>query len=136
MKNSNKWLSRLSAVFISFSLLSLVWVSIMAMVSPQQVMDLVQVKLENTDAISSIRGIYGGVGLTICALLLYLLLKDKTKALLFLSVFWGMYALSRFVTILVDGSLGDFGNQWIVIESVFCILAIVLFMVHPKTQKI
>lgn len=135
MKNSNKWLGSVSAVFISFSILSLLWVSIMAMISPQQVMDLVQVKLENTDAISSIRGIYGGVGLTISALLVYLLLKDRAKALLFLTVFWGMYAFSRLVTILVDGSLGDFGNQWIAIESVFCILAIVLFKVHPKTQK-
>jgi hypothetical protein len=136
MKNSNKWVSPLSAVFISFSLLSLAWVSVLAMISPQHVMDLVSVKLENTDAISSIRGIYGGVGITICALLAYLLMKDKAKALLFLSVFWGMYALSRFVTILVDGSLGDFGKQWIAIESVFSILAIVLFMVHPKMQKV
>jgi hypothetical protein len=136
MKNSNKLMSLLSAVFISFSLLSLAWVSVLAIISPQYVMDLVSVKLENTDAISSIRGIYGGVGITICALLAYLLIKDKAKALLFLSVFWGMYALSRFVTILVDGSLGDFGKQWIAIESVFSILAIVMFMVHPKMQKI
>jgi nitrate reductase gamma subunit len=72
MKNSNKLMSLLSAVFISFSLLSLAWVSVLAIISPQYVMDLVSVKLENTDAISSIRGIYGGVGITICALLAYL----------------------------------------------------------------
>lgn len=43
----------------------------MAFGDPQAVMDLVLVKLDNTDAYSSIRGVYGGVGIAILGVLLY-----------------------------------------------------------------
>ncbi|MEJ8803899.1 DUF4345 family protein, partial [Pontibacter sp. H249] len=51
--------------FILLSALSLLSVSVMAFASPQSVMDLVNVQLNNTDAFSSIRGVYGGVGMTL-----------------------------------------------------------------------
>lgn len=99
------------------------------MINPQNTMDLVNVSLDNNDAISSIRGIFGGVGITISASILLLFLKKKyLDILLFLTIFWGLYALSRLITILVDGKLGDFGNQWIVIESVLFIFGLSLFM--------
>jgi hypothetical protein len=85
-------------------------------------MDLVKTNLPNADAMSSIRGIYGGVGLVITFQLVYLLFKDVQKGLLFLSLFWGAYAVSRLITIFTNGALGDFGNQWIVIETTFCVL--------------
>ena len=72
--NKNKIINIASAVFILFSALSLLMVSLMAMANPQSVMDLVQVQLPNTDAYSSIRGIYGGVGLVIITQLIYLLI--------------------------------------------------------------
>jgi len=91
-------------------------------------MNLVDVTLNNTDALSSIRGIYGGAGLAISIGLVYLLFTDIKKALGFLSLFWGGYAISRILTILIDGPLGDFGNQWLVIESVFSMISIGLFV--------
>jgi hypothetical protein len=103
--------------YVLFSLLSLTYVSILGMINPQQVMDMVQVNLTNTDAISSIRGVYGGVGITISIFLIYLLFKQHQLALSFLVVFWGSYALSRVLTIFIDGSLGDFGTNWLLIES-------------------
>src|SRR5687767_13793235 len=94
--------------YISFSALSLLSVSIMAFANPQDVMDLVGVKLPNTDAYSSIRGVYGGVGLTIFISLIYLMRSNARQTLSFLAVLWGSYALSRAITIAVEGPLGAF----------------------------
>lgn len=132
--NKTKIINIVSAVFIAFSAFSLLMVSLMAIANPQSVMDLVQVKLPNNDSYSSIRGIYGGVGLVIIVQLVYLLVKDRKKALAFLSLFWGAYALSRLITIMAEGPLGDFGSQWLKIESVFCILSIILYTLYRKPE--
>jgi hypothetical protein len=122
-----------SRAFIILSCLSLLYVSLLAFVNPQAVMDLVNVTLPNNDAISSIRGIYGGVGLTIVTMLLYLAFADVKKGLIVLSMFWGLYAISRFITILVEGQLGAFGTQWLTIETVFCLIAVsLLFVIHRQ----
>ena len=125
-----------SQTFIGFSAFSLGYVGLLSLFSPQSTMDLVATTLPNNDAISSIRGIYGGVGLVITIQLIYLLIKDYYKGLIFLSLFWGAYATSRLITILVDGSLGEFGNQWIVIESTFCTIAVILLLISKKYNNL
>jgi hypothetical protein len=123
-------LASVSMILISaFSLLS---VSLMAFASPQAVMDLVHVKLNNTDAYSSIRGVYGGVGLTIVITLIYLAVKDVKKGLGFLTMLWGLYAISRLMTMVTEGALGAFGTQWIVIETVFCLLCLTLLLLKRR----
>lgn len=126
--------SMIARGFVFLSVLSLAYVALLAMVSPQAVMDLVGVTLPNTDAISSIRGIYGGVGITICVALVYLGCYHVKEALLFLSLFWGSYAASRFITSLVEGALGEFGSTWIVIEAFFCVTGIVLLLLNRKLK--
>ncbi len=121
-----------SQSFILFSALSLLAVSMMAFADPQAVMDLVQVKLTNTDAYSSIRGVYGGVGMTLFISLLYLMRKDVQIGLAFLSLFWACYALSRTITIYAEGVLGSFGTQWLLIELTLCIIASVLLLINRK----
>ncbi len=128
---NQKFIKTGSKVFVALSVFSIGSVSIMSMISPQSTMDLVSVSLDNTDAMSSIRGVYGGVGLSITVCLLYLMLKDIKNALRFLSLFWGMYAFSRLITILMDGALGSFGNQWIITETVFCLISL-FFMLNLK----
>lgn len=118
--------------FILLSALALLSVSVMAFSNPQSVMDLVGVKLTNTDAFSSIRGVYGGVGLTLIITLIYLLLRDVQKGLIFLSLLWGFYALSRILTIFAEGALGAFGRQWLLIESIFCLISLVLYWVNRR----
>jgi hypothetical protein len=125
-----------SVAFIVFSAFCLLMVSLMAFVNPQSVMDLVSVKLPNNDAYSSIRGIYGGVGLTIVISLIYLIRKNVKDGLLFLTLLWGFYAISRLITILVEGPLGDFGMQWIVTESVLCGIAVLLLESNKKIKPI
>jgi hypothetical protein len=129
---TNRTMNIISRVFIGFSALSLLSVSAMAFVNPQSVMDLVQVQLNNTDAFSSIRGVYGGVGLTLFITLIYLMIKNVQHGLMLLVLLWGSYALSRAITILVEGPLGSFGSQWIVTEVVLCTIACVLFILQPK----
>jgi len=130
--NTQKITKISSQIYIGFSIFSIAYVSILSIYNPQGTMDLVATQLSNTDAISSIRGIYGGVGLVICLSLVHLLLKDEKKALIFLSLFWLAYSISRLITILVDGPLGEFGSQWLVIESTLGILALVLLLFYRR----
>lgn len=121
--------------YLAVSALSILWVSFMAFANPQQVMDLVGVTLPNTDAYSSIRGVYGGVGLSLVAVLVYLSRNNLATALFFLSFFWGMYAVSRLITIVSEGELGSFGNQWLVTELVFATMALLLGLAHYKNRQ-
>tara|TARA_B100000780_G_C21105995_1_gene446614 strand:- start:502 stop:903 length:402 start_codon:yes stop_codon:yes gene_type:complete len=124
----------ISRIYIGFSILSLAYVSLLSLYSPQMTMDLVQTTLPNTDAMSSIRGIYGGVGMVIVATLVYLFMKDVRKGVQFLAVFWFAYLFSRLLTMWIDGPLGDFGKQWLVIESVMCLIAVTITYSLPKTE--
>ncbi len=110
------------------SAFSLAYVALLAIKSPQAVMDLVQVKLGNNDALSSIRGVYGGVGITLVIAILYLTFFCLQQGVQFITLFWGSYASSRLITILADGALGDFGNTWFMIESIFCFVGIALII--------
>lgn len=130
--NTQKTISFASKGFILLSAVSLSSVSAMAFFNPQSVMDLVQVPLNNTDALSSIRGVYGGVGLALTISLLYLMKWDVQKGLTFLCLLWGLYAVSRIITIFTEGQLGAFGNQWLLIETVFFFMAASLLLAHKK----
>ena len=112
--------------FILLSAAAFLWVSVLAFIDPQSVMNLVQVRLPNNDAYSSIRGAYGGVGLTLCISLVYLLLRNWQMGLAFLCLLWGLYALSRLLTIFIEGTLGAFGRQWLSIEAIGFLIALSL----------
>lgn len=133
MKNS-KIIKIANYIFIGFCISSLLYVSVLAFINPQSVMDLVGVKLNNTDAYSSIRGIYGGVGLAIVVMLIYFMFKNQSLGLIFLSLIWGLYAFSRLITIFVEGPLGAFGNQWIVTETILAAISILLLYLN-KIKK-
>jgi hypothetical protein len=134
MKTQKIW-KKIAVGFIFLSAISILSVSIMSFIAPQLTMNLVSVKLNNTDAFSSIRGVYGGVGLTIFISLIYLLRNDIKKGLLFLSLLWGFYAMSRVMTIVVEGPLGDFGSQCLVIELFFFATAITLIFFGRTFQS-
>lgn len=133
--NTQKIVKISSKSFIALSAISLGYVALLSLYNPQLTMNLVSTTLPNTDAISSIRGIYGGVGLVISIQLVYLFIYNYRKALIFLSLFWGAYAISRLITIFVDGVLGNFGNQWIIIESIFCTISIALFLASKRYNQ-
>lgn len=123
-----------SRSFIALSVFSILSVSVMALLDPQMVMDLVQVNLPNNDAYSSIRGVYGGVGFTLCIALVYTMRKDLRDSLRLLSVLWGSYAASRIITYFNEGKLGAFGTQWLVIELVFFTIAFVLLQLNNRKK--
>ncbi len=120
--------------YAALSILSLLYVSSLAWIDPIAVMKLVDVTLPNTDSISSIRGVYGGVGLSLIAMISYLTKKHLVMAVSFLTLFWGLYAVSRIITIVMDGPLGEFGRTWVRIESVCCIVGIVLLFSYFRTR--
>lgn len=132
---SNRPLEIGTWALIGISAIGVFSVSAMAFMDPQGVMDLVQVKLENNDAFSSIRGVYGGVGFSLLAMLGYLAWKDRTAAVGFTGIFWGMYAISRLMTIVMEGELGAFGTQWLMIESTLAIAALVIFALRVTSVK-
>jgi hypothetical protein len=117
---------------ILLSACSFLSVSLMAFANPQSVMDLVQVQLTNTDAFSSIRGVYGGVGLALSISLFYLMLRDVLKGLALLSLLWGFYALSRIITLFTEGPLGAFGTQWLTIEASLFLATVTLLLLNRK----
>jgi hypothetical protein len=63
---------------------------------------------------------------------MYLMINDINKGLAFLSLLWGFYALSRTITVFVEGALGDFGQQWLVTESVFFVIAVILLRANTR----
>jgi hypothetical protein len=134
MKNQSI-VKRIAQGFILLSAAALLSVSLMAFSDPQSVMDLVHVQLNNTDAFSSIRGIYGGAGLALSVSLIYLMINDVYKGLSFLTLLWGFYALSRVITIFKEGPLGDFGNQWLVTESCLFLVAVALLVATRKSAS-
>jgi hypothetical protein len=108
----------------------------MAFVNPQSVMDLVGVSLPNTDASSSIRGVYGGAGMAIFIALVYLLIHHQKLGLLFVALICGLYAFSRIITVYAEGSLGEFGQQWLIIESSMCIIALQVYYLRAMADKL
>ncbi len=116
-----KFLQTLPTILLGISSLAILSVSLMAFADPRAVMALVQVELNNNDALSSVRGVFGGVGITLFVLLLWIWRKDRRAAIGSLALLWGLYAFSRALTVLVDGPLGDFGTQWITIEALLCL---------------
>ncbi|MDO1450510.1 DUF4345 domain-containing protein [Rhodocytophaga aerolata] len=133
--NSRIIMGVLSVIVIGITALGIGMVSIMAFINPQSVMDLVGVSLPNTDAYSSIRGVYGGAGMAICIALVYLAISNQKIGLLFVALLCGLYALSRTITIYVEGSLGEFGQQWLIIESSMCIVASLLYYLKSMPEK-
>ncbi|MEQ7798648.1 DUF4345 domain-containing protein [Pedobacter sp. ASV1-7] len=126
MNTKNKIIGYLGHGLVLLSLLSLVYVSFMAWLNPREVMALVREKLTNTDSLSSIRGVYGGTGLFVVSVLCYLWSTGLTITLRFLSMFWLLYSVSRVLTWAIDGPLGEFGTQWLVIELFFGISCLTL----------
>jgi hypothetical protein len=121
-----------SQIYIGFCVLSLLYVSLLSLYSPQATMNLVSTPLPNTDALSSIRGVYGEVGMVICMTLVFLIFSNVAQALGFLSAFWLFYAFSRLLTIWLDGPLGQFGSNWLMMESVLGLMALLLSVLMSK----
>jgi hypothetical protein len=133
--NNIKIVSVLSVALIGLTSLGILMVSVMAFINPQSVMDLVGVTLPNTDAYSSIRGVYGGAGMAIFVALVYLLINNQKLGLLFVALICGLYAMSRTITIYVEGNLGEFGQQWLIIESSMCIMALLVYYIRFLTNR-
>jgi hypothetical protein len=88
MKTS-KFLEFATWTIVAISALGTLSVSLTALLDPAGVMALVHTPLDNTDAFSSIRGVFGGVGITLAAAMVWIFRRDRTAAMGFLAMFWG-----------------------------------------------
>ena len=133
--DKNKIIQILSFAAMGLSILGIAMVAFMAFNDPKAVMALVNTNLDNTDAYSSIRGVYGGAGLTIAIAMVYGMLKNMKIALGFTALLWGLYAVSRIITSIVDGPLGAFGTQWVYTETFLCLVCGTLFLLNKSKQQ-
>ncbi|HEX7757263.1 MAG TPA: DUF4345 domain-containing protein [Niabella sp.] len=131
-----KSVSIISYICIGIFSSSLLYISILAWANPATVMAFVGVELTNNDALSSIRGVYGGVGFFLVGLALIISIRNLQYGLLFFTVFWLMYAVSRVLTICINGPLGAFGNTWLKIELTFGLLSLTLYLLRRYVLKI
>jgi hypothetical protein len=46
-----------------------------------------------------------------------------------------LYAVSRLITIFAEGNLGEFGQQWLIIESVMAMLALLIYGLRVNIEK-
>lgn len=132
---TNKLLEAATWIIVAISALGTLSVSIMALFDPVGVMALVHTPLDNTDAFSSIRGVFGGAGIALATAIVWIFRRDRTAGVGFLALFWGNYALCRAITIVMDGPLGDFGNQWIGIESTLAVFAGVVYVLRRQAAS-
>lgn len=133
--NTSKFLEFATWTIVAISALGTLSMSLTALLAPAGLMALVHTPLDNTDAFSSIRGVFGGVGITLAAAMVWIFRRDRTAAMGFLAMFWGNYALCRTLTIVMDGPLGDFGNQWIGIEATLAVLSAVVYVLRRKAMR-
>jgi len=125
----------MACVCIGIFSLSLLYIAVLAWVDPKAVMAFVGVELHNNDALSSIRGVYGGVGIFLVVVSVIISVKNLQNGLLFFTTFWWMYAISRILTLWIDGPLGEFGGTWLKIELTFGLLALVLYLLQGYLLK-
>lgn len=135
MDTKNKLAGLIGKALVVISLSGLASVSLMAWWSPREVMALVGEQLTNTDSISSIRGIYGGVGIFIVVVLGFLWRIGLKLVLQFLAIFWLLYGASRIVTWIIDGPLGTFGRQWLIIELLLGVSCLMVCARIGKTSQ-
>lgn len=104
-------------------------VAIQSLLDPQSAMNLVQVDLgDNLTARNSIRAAYGGVNLLLGGFWLLAAFRRSLHptGTLLAALYTGGFAVGRIVSWLDDGAPGAFAQQWLVVESVFCFLAVLL----------
>lgn len=110
-------------------------VAIQGLLDPQAIMDNVQVALGNATARSSVRALYGGVNLALALFWIYAAFKSQREGLRFALLYTGGFALGRLVGIAVEGMPGDFAVQWLVVESVFALLALALLVLPGRKAQ-
>lgn len=118
----------LTRIFLIITGLATLNIAVQALVDPQTVMNFVDVQLNNITARNSIRAFYGSVNLAFALFWLYAAFRDQRTGLILAGLYTGGFALGRLVSITLDGMPGAFALQWLVVESLFALIALGLFL--------
>lgn len=101
-------------------------VGVQALVNPEGIMGFVDVELNNPSARNSIRAYYGAVNLFFGLFLILGSWKLKKEALILVNLYcWG-FVVGRVSSLALDGTPNDFVMNWLIIESVSGVIALLL----------
>lgn len=123
--------SALTKIFLIIIALAFLNIGVQAFNNPQSIMDFVNVKLGNVDALNSIRAYYGGVNSIFACYIFYGAFKNQKTALTLCALYGGGFVIGRIYSILVEGMPGSFIWTWLAIETVLTVVSLFLL----KTQS-
>jgi hypothetical protein len=110
-------------------------VAFQAIFDPQAIMDNVAVELGNVTARNSIRALYGGVNLFFGLFWLYAAFRQQREGLLLAWLYTGGFVAGRLLSLVFDGMPGAFAMQWLVVETVFAVLAAGFLLRYRRLQS-
>ena len=113
-------------IFLLLLALATLNIAVQAILDPQAIFDQVQVQLGNLTARNSVRALYGGVNLAFGLFWLYAAFQQQNTGLLLALLYTGGFAIGRILSLMMDGMPGAFAMQWLMVESIFALLAAVL----------
>lgn len=113
-------------IFLLLLALATLNIAVQAILDPQTIFDQVQVQLGNLTARNSVRALYGGVNLAFGLFWLYAAFRQQSTGLLLALLYTGGFAIGRILSMLMDGMPGAFAMQWLMVESIFALLAAAL----------
>ncbi len=124
-----------SNIYLGLIGITFLVVAAKGLIDPQLIMDLVNLDMgNNVTARNSIRALYGGVhlafGLFVLASIYFKLQKE---ALGFTALYTAGFVFGRVLSMMMDGTPGDFAKNWLLIESVlFVVTMVFVFALTPK----
>lgn len=114
------------SLFLILMGLAFMNVGIQALLNPEGIMSFVDVELNNASAKNSIRAYYGAVNLFFGLFLVIGSWKLKKEALILVNLYcWG-FVVGRVFSLALDGSPNEFVMNWLIIESVSGVIAVLL----------
>ena len=115
--------------------LSALNIALQALADPQTVMSFVDVELGNVTARNSIRALYGGVNLAFALFWLYAAFRAQREGLILGALYTGGFVLGRLLSIALDGTPGAFAMQWLAVEGVCAVGAVMLLGLKPGLRR-
>jgi hypothetical protein len=110
-------------IFLGLMALAFCKVGIEALVNPVPVLANVQIELLNTNALSSMRAVYGGMHFVFGLFCLYGIFKNPASALGLIVLYTAGFVLGRLTGIIVDGTPDEFVTSWLATETVSLLIA-------------
>ena len=123
----------LARIFLGLIALAFLKVGIETMVDPRAVLANVDISLETSSALSSMRAVYGGMHFVFGALCVYTIFKNVISGLGLVALYTLGFAIGRISGIILDGTPNQFVVTWLITEiAAFAIAVFLLLRISVK----